>query len=262
SGPDPAAGKCTINGVITCTVTFDAATGIFSFPADFSGGTFASATDGTGNLNVAVDAKDAAGNPATQVVTSVAVTRVKWVRQVSLPSVSSTPLLSQNLGLVIVGAGTVTAGSDSIFAIKSADGTVAWSTGGTRPAGVPAPSISSITGNMALDATSSTDQSHPTPILYVNSGTQTFAMHFAATGIDKYCSQAPSTTPVVGSPIIFGGGASAYALAASQETIVAFQTVLNPNGGGCLRPVFFPPAIPNPSPVFDSPSANGNVVFY
>src|SRR5438552_1763902 len=126
SGADPAAGKCTINGVTTCTVTFDSGTGNFTFPAGFSGGTFASGADGTGNLDAAVDAKDAVGNPATQVVTSVAVTRVKWVRLVSLPSVASTPLMSQTLGLVIVGAGTVTAGSDSIFAVKTADGAVAW----------------------------------------------------------------------------------------------------------------------------------------
>jgi len=38
-----------------------------------------------------------------------------------------------------VNAASVTAGNDSIFAIKTVDGGVAWGSGGTKPAGVPAP---------------------------------------------------------------------------------------------------------------------------
>src|SRR5207248_9442274 len=109
-------------------------------------------------------------NAASQVVTSVAVTRVKWVRQMSLPAISSTPVLSESLGLLVV-SGNVSPTADSIFAIKTADGSIAWSVGGTKPPGVAAPNISSVTGNMALDTTTSTDANHPTPILYANSGT-------------------------------------------------------------------------------------------
>ncbi|HZX95002.1 MAG TPA: hypothetical protein VFE90_10830, partial [Myxococcales bacterium] len=116
SGPGPASGTCTIAGsTSTCTVRFDTPSGTFRFPANFATATFTTTTDGTGTVSVTANAKDAAGNPATAVtIPSVAVTRVKWMRQVA-PAINlaGAPLLSAQVGQVIVG-GSVSAGSDPI----------------------------------------------------------------------------------------------------------------------------------------------------
>src|SRR5262249_26496346 len=105
SGANPAGGTCTINGGPTCMVTFDAASGKFTFPAEFSGATFSSNNVGQGVVTVTVNGSDLVGNaPAAPVSVDVNVTRVKWVRQVGLPTISTPPLLSSTLGVVIVGA--------------------------------------------------------------------------------------------------------------------------------------------------------------
>lgn len=251
SGPDPAGGSCVISGVPTCNVTYDPASGTFQFPAELGGATFASGADGTGTVSITVRGKDLVGNVAADLtLTTVAVTRVKWVRKEAV-NLTTAPVLSTQLGLVIVG-GSVTS-SDSIFAARTADGSQAWK------AGAAAPALGSITGSLALDTTLSSDTIHPTPILYANAGTNVFAMHFTSTGVDKYCSQAPSATPLVGSPIVFGGGSSARVIAASQDALVAFSTSLSASGGGCLQPTFYAPA---PAPVFGPPSASGDTIYF
>jgi len=255
SGPDPNGSTCAIAGVSTCSVTYDTTSGTFQFPAELSQATVTTTADGTGTVSsIKVTGKDLVGNPGTDVtLTSVAVNRVKWIRKEAV-NLSTAPVLSEQMGLVIVG-GSVTSG-DSIFAVNTMDGSRAWKAGSASPA------VGTITGSLAIDSTASTDTSHPTPVLYANGGTQAFAMHFTTTGVDKYCSQSPSTTSMVGSPVIFGGGASAYAIAGSQDTLVAFQTALSASGGGCLRPTFYPQTIPNPSPLFGPPSANGSTIYW
>ena len=251
SGADPAAGKCTINGVTTCTVTYDAQSGNFTFPADLSGGTFASGVDGTANLNVAVDAKDAVGNVATQVTASVAVTRVKWMRKVAITATAGAPVLSAKLGQVIV-AGTVVSG-DPIVAVKTTDGAIAWSTGGSL-----SPPVTAVTTNMALDTTTSTDAAHPTPVLYVNSGDNFYALHIGDGLIDKYCTS--SITGLTGSPMIFGAGASALAVVAGTFTVHAYA--LKPTGGGCTEDIPFAAVGTTTHPTFGPPSANGNGIYF
>jgi len=122
------------------------------------------------------------------------------------------------MGLVIV-AGAVGSG-DPIVAVKTAGGAIAWSTGGSL-----SPAIPSVTTNMALDTTTSTDTNHPTPVLYVNSGDNFYAMHIAPDGVDKYCTNLISG--LIGSPIVFGAGASALAVVTGTSTLHAFA--LNPS---------------------------------
>jgi hypothetical protein len=267
SGASTSGSTCSIAGSATaCTVTFNASNNTFTFPADFATATFTSAADGTGTVSVTVNAKDAVGNVAAPVtVPDVKVTRVKWMRQVNLPAISGSPILSTSLGLLIVG-GNVSAGSDAIFGLRAADGLPVWGTGGTKPAGVPAPPISSITGNMALDATPSTDQTHPTPILYVNSGNSLFALHLGADKIDQYCSSRVSLTAnPVGSPLIFGAGAAATVVSAAGGTVAAFTTTLSASGGGCF-PIstftFVNTAPAGTQPALGPPSANGSAVYF
>jgi len=250
SGADPASGTCTINGSSNCTVTFQG--GNFTFPAELSAGTFnPPGVDGTGTLNVAVNAKDAVGNVATQVVQSVAVTRVKWVRKAAITATAGGTILSGKLGLVIV-AGAVGAG-DPIIAVKTVDGATAWTTGGSLT-----PSISAVTANMALDTTTSTDTNHTTPVLYVNSADNFYAMHIGATGIDQYCTN--SVTGLTGSPMIFGAGASALATVVGNFTVHAFA--LKPSGGGCTENIPFIVIGTTTHPTLGPPSANGTSIYF
>jgi len=249
SGVNATSGKCTINGVATCTVTFDSASGNFTFPADFSKGSFASGPDGTGTLNVTVDAADGVGNPAVQTpAQSVAVTRVKWVRKTPV-AFSGAPVLSARLGLVIA-AGTNLAG-DPIVAVKVADGSSAWSAGAAL-----APPVTTVTSNIALDTTTSTDAAHPTPVLYVNSGDSFYALHIGDAGIDKSCTN--SVTGLTGSPMIFGAGVSALAVVTGAFTTHAYA--LRPAGGGCIEDIpFFAAAN---TFTFGPPSAKGSSIYF
>src|SRR5207253_2209493 len=138
--------------------------------------------EGTGSVSATANAKDAVGNLGTpQTIGSIAVTRVKWMRQVSANSLAGGAVLSQQVGQVIVG-GTVTATGDPIQAVKIADGALAWKAGSTFT-----PALTAVTTNMALDPTASTDPAHPTPVLYVNGVDTAYALHIATSGIDKFC---------------------------------------------------------------------------
>jgi len=256
SGPNPSTATCSINGVPTCTVTYDASSGNFSFPADMSSATFASGVDGTGPVTVKIDAKDFVGNAATQVSVDVNVTRVKWVRKIPIAATVGAPVLTPQSGQVIV-AGTVGSG-DSIYSVKAVDGAIAWSAGASL-----SPPISVVTTNMALDTTPSTDANHPTPILYVNSARFVYSLNFSATRVEKYCTGAASASNIAGSPIVFGGGASADVVVAGGNTIAAFTTPLDVNGGPCLAhgSTSFTNA-GTAQPVLGPPSANGNTIFF
>ena len=252
SGPDPNGSTCAIAGVSTCSVTYDTTSGTFQFPAELSQATVTTTADGTGTVSsIKVTGKDLVGNPGTDVtLTSVAVNRVKWIRKEAV-NLSTAPVLSEQMGLVIVG-GSVNSG-DSIFAINTADGSQAWKAGAASPA------VGTITGALALDTTPSTDVNHPSPILYVNGPTDVFAMHFTSTAVDKYCSQTPSATPtMVGSPIIFGGGASAVVMAGSQDKLIAIQSAPKVGGGGCIQVDSYPSG----GPLLGPPSAKDSTIYF
>jgi len=120
---------------------------------------------------------------------------------------------------------------------------------------------------MVLDATPSSDTAHPTPILYVNSGDSVYALNFGSTRVEKYCSSPVSSTNLSGSPVLFGGGATADVVAVAGNTVAAFITSVKTGGGGCLGHgthsfVSPPPATATQQPVLGPPSANGNTVFF
>ena len=132
SGADPAGGTCSILGVATCVVTYDAVTGEFTMPADFSLATFTSAADGTGTVSVTVNAKDRVGNIANSVtVSTIAVTRVKWVRSMAgkIDTIKGSPVVT-----TIPASQIIVTGHDSVDALGpiaslSPDGSILWRTG-------------------------------------------------------------------------------------------------------------------------------------
>ena len=113
---------------------------------------------------------------------------------------------------------------------------------------------------MALDPTSSSDSNHPTPILYVNAGTTLYALHIGPTGIDKYCTS--GVAGLVGSPVIFGGGATAEAIVVGNTSLKAISTLnMSAGGGGCSGDSSFSFTITTGHPTLGPPAANGSFVY-
>ena len=195
----------------------------FSIPASgFHAAPFSSDTKGNGNIFIQVTAQDAVGNPTTAVLPPVGVTRVKWVRGIGTApgTLAGAPLIVEPLGLVIV-AGKVTTG-DAVVAFKTSDGSLAWSFGAGK--------FTEIVSNVALDPTPSTDGNRPFPMLYLNtSGGDFYAVHFTASGTPSYCML--SIPGLAGSPVIFGGGPTAYAILAAGDT--AYSVRASVAGTGC-----------------------------
>jgi hypothetical protein len=126
----------------------------------------------------------------------------------------------EQLGLVIV-AGLATSG-DPIVAFKTSDGSLAWGFGAGK--------FTQVGSNMALDPTPSTDGTRPSPMLYLNtSGGDFYAIHFTATPAPSYCML--SIPGLAGSPVIFGGGTTAYAIVAAGDT--AYSVRASIAGTGC-----------------------------
>ena len=257
-GVDGGSGTCIVNGATTCTATFAAGAaggGTFSFPVDFS--KLNVITDPKGNFTVALTmgAKDLLGNVATTINSSVDMTRVKWVRKLAnFTALAGAPILSTQLGVAIL-AGTVGSG-DPIVALNTtnAGGDLSWSVGGSLN-----PSMSSVVSNMALDTTASADLTHPTPILYVNSGVNIYGIHLTTTGEDKYCTTGLGT--LSGSPIMFSGGATAKAVVSVGTQLTAISA-LNPTAAGssCHVDALFSFGTTT-NPVLGPPSANGQTVY-
>src|SRR6267143_773381 len=195
----------------------------FSIPASgFHAAPFSSDTKGSGNIFIQVTAQDAVGNPTTAVLPPVGLTRVKWVRGIGAApgSLAGAPLVAEQLGLVIV-AGLATSG-DPIVAFKTSDGSLAWGFGAGK--------FTQLASNMALDPTPSTDSNRPSPMLYLNtSGGDFYAMHFTATAAASYCML--SIPGLAGSPVIFGGGTTGYAILAAGDT--AYSVRASVAGTGC-----------------------------
>jgi hypothetical protein len=124
------------------------------------------------------------------------------------------------------------------------------------------PAITSVTTNMALDTTTSSDVNHPTPILYVNSGNNMYALHIGASTIDKYCTASPAGAPP-GSPIIFGAGSTATAVVTGGYQVTAYRTAnMSAAGGACTAVDLKSFGITTARPTLGPPSANGANVYF
>jgi hypothetical protein len=118
-----------------------------------------------------------------------------------------------------------------------------------------------VSANLALDTTPSTNATHPTPVLYVNAGTQLYAVELS--DATQYCTAALSASNMSGSPVIFGGGATADVVVVSGNKVGAFTTTFT-SGHAC-----FPDgstSFTNPAsssvPTLGPPSASGSTVFF
>jgi outer membrane protein assembly factor BamB len=201
---------------------------------------------------VTVNATDAVGNPATAVtIPTVAVTRVKWMRQVAAAPLVGAPVLSASVGQVIVGGNAV--GGNPIQSVRTADGGLAWSAGHLL-----VPVLDSVAANMALDPTPASGANPTTPVLYVNGTDNAYALHINGNSIDKSCSL--NIPGVRGSPVLFGAGASGEAVVVGPSIARAYM--LSAAGGGCTEPhvgLEFGATALNPG--LGPPSANGSTVF-
>ncbi|HEY6912202.1 MAG TPA: hypothetical protein VI356_22675, partial [Myxococcales bacterium] len=130
SGANPASGTCAIPGT-ACTATFSAAGSTFSFPADFSAATFSSAADGTGDVQVTVNATDLVGNAAAPVQVAVHVTRVKWMRTMAgkVDTFKGSPVATTVPVPQVIFAGVERDNVGGPIASIGPDGTVLWRTG-------------------------------------------------------------------------------------------------------------------------------------
>jgi hypothetical protein len=253
------AGSATCNALAPCPVTAAAGVGNFSFVPDFSTATFSSGVDGTDNtVSITVNVKDAVGNSSAPTTSTIGVTRVKWVRKTTMTSLAGAPIVSPLFHQVIVAGQNGT--TDPIVGIDTSAasaGAQLWSTG----AGL-SPKITSVSTNMALDTTASTDATHPTPILYVNSGSTLYALHIGATSIDKYCTNSLATAPT-GSPVIVGGGATAAVIITGGYQIGAFQTLnMTLSGGSCGLVDSRSFGSTSARPTVGPPSANGSNIYF
>ena len=251
-----------IAGSTNCTAgapcpTTDAGSGNFTFVPDLSSATFTSGPEGTGTVSITVNAKDAVLNSSSKTFSTLQTTRVKWVRKTALLPIAGAPIYSAQLGALIA-AGT--SGGNPIVAIDTraiSGGSQLWSVGSGL-----SPPISTVTANMVLDTTASTNTAHPTPVLYVNSGNNLYAMHIGASGIDKYCTNTLNNT-LTGSPVIMGGGATAAVIISGGYQVGALQTAnLTSSGGACSFADLKAFGTMTARPTLGPPSANGNSLYF
>lgn len=253
AGVDPASGTCTVTGATgACTATFGS--GAFSFPVDFSKLDVTTDAKGNATIALALGAKDLVGNGAADTGESVDMTRVKWVRATGIGSLAGAPIVSGQLGAVIVAGQNL--GGDPIAAVDTSGGASLWTVGH----GLSTP-ISQVTANMAIDTTPSTTTAHPTPMLYVGSGNTVYALHVSSSGVDKYCTGG-LLAPMVGSPVLFSGGETGSAIVASGIQIEAVSPAnLGAAGGSCAPVALTSLSSGGTHPTVGPPSANGSVIY-
>jgi hypothetical protein len=123
------AGSTNCTNAAPCTVTATATPGQFSFTPDFSSATFTSGADGTGTASVTFTAKDAVGNAGT-VTSSVAVTRIRWVRSMAgkVDSFKASPVITTVPTAQIIFAGNERDLLGPMVSL-SPDGSVIWRAG-------------------------------------------------------------------------------------------------------------------------------------
>ena len=242
SGLNTGSGTCAITGSgAACTPTWNGSQ--FAFKPNFSTATLANASTATGGgtATVTVGASDAVGNTASASSSAVAVSRLRWVQKLlvnaTLNQLKGAPIVTSRPQAQIIVAGNSAA--DPIVSLKP--------TGGIIWTGGKAQGITTVSNNMAYDSTTSNDNTHPTPMLYVLQSSALIAMNVTAAGVNggKYynCSVAGS----VGQPVIAVGGASARVLVVDQTSniLVAYGGTPSLAGTGCIGAN---PSIGLPSP--------------
>jgi len=94
----------------------------------------------------------------------------------------------------------------------------------------------------------------------VNSGNSLYALHVTTTGIDRYC--VAGVAGAFGSPIVFGGGATAEVIAVGTSTIFAYSTAMTPGGGACNPDALQAFGVTGARPTLGPPSAHGNTLYF
>jgi hypothetical protein len=256
SGMDPGSGTCSITGsIITCTPTstdtLSASTATYSFKPNFSDATLGATDPRTGGSTATVNvaARDAVGNLATASSSTFAVSRLRWVQQLSTDGVTAlagAPIVSSRPVAQIIVAGN-SAAKDPIVAVKPTAG-IAWTGGKSQ-------GLTAVTNNMAYDSTGA--------MLYVLGGASFWGLHVTATAIDKYCTQ--SVTTGSGSPVIYTPGASGVVLATDSGSLTPgvdafFPTGMTSGGGRCGRAIG--PATIVPTAKIGPPTAAGGTIYW